>query len=416
MNNVLSGWRFSSEIYPRQPLDFGRDFPDRIDIAARTGELQKYCQNALRRYMVDGLEDDLKRDGAAINQVSPVSDLAPYTFQIALALSIPAPDYGQLAEFAEIIVGDLSIVETWYPNLPHFISIDPYVLYLMPSMTLAKLKKFFGMGQEQVLKHAAETDDLLTAKKIFAEIHAPFRDVAPIDAKIKLLSSLANIPFQDSKIRQWLTPNQSISLHELHLRVKRQFQALEAGHKFRPSSESDSLDHGIADLPRYQEYLARHAEEFGISLWAGLGGIPPEATAAVFSITKRLVSDLVEALGDNRHRFFLMRKGSRISTYISDLEDEPNSLLREYFTHAVQSYKNPVGQTTKDPFSENSTNILIKEFVAAFIRKEPVHKILKYCTEDESLQMAYKATGNKKLLEAMSDRGHESMFSEDLGL
>ncbi|AYG47839.1 hypothetical protein DV532_26510 (plasmid) [Pseudomonas sp. Leaf58] len=418
MANTLTGWRFTTDIYPRQAIQAGHELPDYLEAAARKGDLQRYCQNALRRYMLDGPANTMKTDGAAVDQVAPLSNLPPYTFQVALALSIPAPDFEQLFEFAEIMLENPDILDSWFRNIPSCVQFDAYNLYRLPTIDLDYLKRHFGLRQEQVLAHIVETDDVAMAMKIHEELHDPLNNRSPVYGQAKILKALAEIPFTESKIRKWITPNQPISLHEVHMRIKAQMRALE----IEPSMtivqtfEKRPPDYEVYKLPRYQEYLERQANEFGVSFWVGLGNVKMQTPqVSILPLVNRLLEDLLDTLGTGRHRFFLERHGIRISPWISDLEDEPDALMANYFEQAFHLYRN-----SKDMSKASETtmvpNYLSRAWVSAFILREPRDVIMKYCRNDQDLEVAYKVTGSIAFLDAMSDRGTERLLSEELGL
>ena len=416
MANTLTGWRFTPDIYPRQALVAGHEFPDYLQVAAATGELQRYCQNALRRYMLDGPANTMKADGAAINQVAPLRNLAPYTFQVALALSIPAPDFEQLFEFAEIMLENPDILDSWFRNIPGCVQFDAYNLYRLPSIDLTYLKRHFSLRQEQVLAHIVETDDVAMAMKIHEELHDPLNSRNPVYGQAKILKALAEIPFADSKIRKWITPNQPISLHEVHMRIKAQMRALEIVPTLIPTLEKRPLDHEVYKLPRYQEYLDRQATEFGVSFWVGLGNVKMQTPQSdILPLVNRLLGDMLDTLGAGRHRFFLERHGIRISPWISDLEDEPDALLANYFEQAFHLYRNSQDMS-KASDTSMVPNYLSRAWASAFILREPREVIMKNCRSDQDLEVAFKVTGSKVFLEAMSDRGTERLLSDDLGL
>ncbi|WP_410951082.1 hypothetical protein [Pseudomonas sp. S1(2024)] len=416
MANTLTGWRFTPDIYPRQALQAGHELPDYLQAAAETGELQQYCQNALRRYMLHGPTNTMKSDGAAINQVAPLSNLAPYTFQVALALSIPAPDFEQLFAFAEIMLEDPDILDSWFRNIPGCIQFDAYNLYRLPTIDLDYLKRNFGLRQEKVLAHIVQIDDVIMAKKIHDEFNDPFNSTNPVYGRTKILKALAEIPFAHSKIRQWITPNKPISLHEIHMRVKVQMRTLEIETTTISNCDKRPLDHEVYKLPRYQEYLQRQTSEFGVSFWVGLGYVKMQTPQAdILPLVSRLLGDLLDTLGAGRHRFFLERHNIRVSPWISDLEDEPDTLLAHYFEQAFHLYRNSK-DTSKTSETATVPNYLCRTWASAFILREPRDVIMNNCRSDHDLEVAYKVTGSKAFLEAMSDRGAERLLSDDLGL
>lgn len=416
MTKTLTGWRFTPDIYPRQALQAGHELPDYLIAAARTGELQRYCQNALRRYMLDGPANTMKADGAAINQEAPLSNLPPYTFQVALALSIPAPDFEQLFEFAEIMLEDPDILDSWFRNIPSYVPFNACNLYRLPAIDLDYLRRHFGLRSENLLAYIVETDDIVMAKKIYDELHDPFSSNSPAYGQTKILRVLASQPFEESKIRQWITPSQPISLHELHLRLKAQMRALEIEPATAPNAAKRPLDHEIYKLPRYREYLERQTNDFGVSFWIGLGNINMQTPQAVIlPLVKRLLGDLLDTLGTGRHRFFLERHGIRLSPWISDLEDDPDALMANYFEQAFHMYRE-----SKDMSGASEAtlvpNYISRTWASAFILRESIDVIMKNCRDDQDLEVAYKITGKNMFLEAMSDRGTEQLLSDDLGL
>ncbi|MDT8925165.1 hypothetical protein RBE51_20445 [Pseudomonas taiwanensis] len=416
MANTLTGWRFTPDIYPRQAIQAGHELPDYLQAAAETGDLQQYCQNALRRYMLDGPANTMKTDGAAVDQVAPLSNLPPYTFQVALALSIPAPDFEQLFEFAEIMLEDPDILDSWFRNIPSCVQFDAYNLYRLPTIDLDYLKRHFGLRQEQVLAHIVENDDVAMAMKIHEELHDPLNNRSPVYGQAKILKALAELPFTESKIRKWITPNQPISLHEIHMRIKAQMRALEIEPTIIPTIGKRPLDLEVYKLPRYQEYLDRQATEFGVSFWVGLGNVKMQTPQSdILPLVNRLLGDMLDSLGDGRHRFFLERHGIRISPWISDLEDEPDALLANYFEQAFHLYLS-TQDMTKASDTSMVPNYLSRAWASAFILREPMEVIMKNCRNDQDLEVAYKITGGKVFLEAMSDRGTERLLSDDLGL
>lgn len=410
MTKILEGWRFTPEIYPRQYLDFGSDFPDRIDIAARTGELQAYCQNALRRYMLDGHANTMLADAHSTGMVSPLSNLPPYTFQIALALTIPASDYKHLAEFGLSMVESPTILSNWFRNIPSSIKFDAEVLYNIPGFTLEDMKKF-GVKKDRLLINAIIRDDLELAKKVHGEIHSPWGE-RPTDGDTAILNALAMVPFEPKKIRDWIAPKQIITFHELHRRVKHQIHALSEDFTSK-EKVGININHKVTTLPRFDEYKSRHADEFGVSLFVGLSNISQfNPQDMVLPVLNELIEHLHDALGSRRQMFFLARERHSHPTHLSDLEDDQDALMEHYFRHLFHAYGH---QRRKDEAGYMMESIR-KTWFGSFLERESHDVIMSHCRSDDDLKVAYEVTGNKAFLNRASESAKEDYLSTELGL
>jgi hypothetical protein len=397
--------RFHAHIYP----DEKGCLPALETQALESGALQVQCQNALRYYMLAGFSADMTQDAPnpSMTLQGRLSILPPYSFQAALALTIPAPDYDLLLQFAESQMPDPKAIASWMPNIPGHERIDWYGIYAGSTVDFSRLEDLFKVKPRQVANRAVDLDDIKTAQRLIADTEDAFSFQKSGAHLIE--SALAQTPFRPSKIRNMLSPEQPISLSELDLRVRQQFDVFSSatlGDDERwPVDDQSSIirnpDFNVRTLPRYAQYLREFKSEFASFFFLGIKEISRRnaAQADAEPVIKRLFNDL---MGSEEHhaRTYLRHVTRKRKAWMMD--QTPEALYNLYLRHALND--------------QRKTQPGEKFISSLFLKREPVKSILAACVDAIDIRAAYDATGNVFFIQHLPEGARADVLSTDLGL
>jgi hypothetical protein len=397
--------RFHAHIFP----DEKGCLPALETQALESGALQVQCQNALRYYMLAGFSADMTQDAPnpPATEQGRLSILPPYSFQAALALTIPAPDYDLLLQFAESQMPDAKAIASWMPNIPGPQQIDWYDIYANSTVDFYRLEDLFKIKPRQVANRAVDLDDVKTAKRLIADTEDPF-SFQKVGAEL-MESALSQVPFKPSKIRHMLSPDQPISLSELDRRIRQQFDVFSSatlGDDERwPLNDQSSIirnpDFNVGTLPRYAEYLREFKSEFASFFFLGIKEISRRnaVQADAEPVIKRLFNDLMGS-EENYARTYLRHVSRKRKAWLMD--QTPEALYNLYLRHAL----NDQGKTQPG-----------EKFISSlFLKREPVKSIRAACVDAVDIRAAYEATGNEFFIQHLPEGARADVLSTDLGL
>lgn len=396
--------RFHAHIFP----DEKGCLPALETQALESGTLQVQCQNALRYYMLAGFSADMTQDAPnpSMTLQGRLSILPPYSFQAALALTIPAPDYDLLLQFAESQMPDPKAIACWMPNIPGHERIDWYGIYANSTVDAYRLQDLFKVNPRQIANRAVDLDDVKTAQRLIADTEDPF-SFQKVGAPL-IESALSQVPFKPSKIRHMLSPDQPISLSELDLRVRQQFDVFTSatlGDDERwpvddQSSISRNVDFSVHTLPRYAEYLREFQSEFSSFFFLSLKDISrTDSSVNAEPVIKRLFNDVMASQEDHA-RTYLRNITRKRKAWIMD--QTPEALYNLYLRHALN-----------DQQKTRPGDKLVSSF---FLKREPVKRILAACVDAIDIRAAYNATGNPFFIQQLPEDARADVLTTDLGL
>lgn len=397
--------RFQAHIFP----DSKGCLPASVAQAFESGALQVQCQNALRYYMLAGFSADMKQDAPnpPATEQDRLSIWPPYSYQAALALTIPAPDYDLLLQFAESQMPDPKAIAAWMPNIPGHETIDWYSIYANSTVDAYRLKDLFKVNPRQIANRVVDLDDVKTAKRLIADTEDPF-SIQKVGAPL-VESALAQVSFKPSKIRRMLSPDQPISLSELDLRVRQQFEIFTSatlGDDERwPVDDQSSVirnpDFNVQSLPRYAEYLQEFHREFASFFFLGIKEISRRnaAQADAEPVIKRLFNDVV-ASEESHARMYLRHVTRKRKAWVMD--QTPEALYALYIRHALND--------------QQKTGPGEKLIASLFLKREPAKSILSACVDAIDIRAAYDATGNEFFIQHLPEGARADVLTTDLGL
>lgn len=345
---------------------------------------------------------------------------------LAMALSIPAPDYERLLGYTNFICqGAAGNVVKQIMEDASFPLQDYNLLNLYKILRSRPAEKWHsgptnpGFHKLELLRLAIACDDPAMTRRL----ECLFYDNEKIDIEVAEL--LAETPFDAlSQVRFEHACGKPMLMTEVGARIRLQLAVFEdepALHAVRvrlePNRMGDEPDIGYASnesfnkrlidralhhLPRYQEYLAQNTHAVMIDLCTTLNRATAPACNARKAVLTRLITDL-QVHGITFKELVIRGLCGKSAAEYVDRLDQPGGGYIDCIRELLQG-KRHKGYPPKE--------FLVSEL----LKQVPAEDILMAARNDQELASAHKATGNTMFLERLSSQGIESHLSESLGL
>jgi hypothetical protein len=411
----------------------------------QSGEFQLGAQAAVRASLAAGhsvleLKQTLKADqedvlsrGYGHGQIASYDRVLPGNQEVlganlALALSIPAPDYAALTAYVRALFKTLKMercereFNTCQHELFNHNSLNLYkIIRNIPVQAWPELSTV-GTYKEELLTLAVAMDDQAMVDKV-ATLYSSYTDIPS-----KIQYELGRLQFTPlSQVRNNLLGEKIITFEEIHLRLKHQIDALEdqmdGGELYRPLDASTldnepvlgaytsrSLIIDVTDrkdhlLPRYEQYMSHCAAELANTFVLALKRRDNPLSEEHQAVVVRMLNDF-ERFGVSREVLFWKHYEQKSQAFLLDLEETPGRGRTQYLRELMG------GEKLLIKHGRNGCTFILSEL----LRREPIEDILLAAKNDEQLSGAYAATGQQVFLERMSGAGRENRLQSDLGI
>lgn len=408
--------------------------PGYDDDQMTSGHYQKHAQNTLRQFM---------QVGASLSDIlAPIADYMPTDepdyekhqngestedilgTNLALALSIPAPDYAQLYKYAHRLFDSHAgkDVEFAYERsampLLNYNVVNAYKILRGLKDSDWELVGLAG-NKNLLLKIAVAGEDCEMKNRLLQTLD----EDTPFDAHIGKLLAYTNYD-AFSQIRRDHSQGQVILMSEVSERISEQMLALEGKSSLvvaRMNGVIDTnapvtgcimsqnmgvqlIDRDLRHLPRYQEYLSLYADDVMIDLCETVKRC---SSVTVCEERKKVMAQLVNDLmshGITLQHFVLRGFAGFSKARFLDTVSAPGS---SYFA-CLRMLMNT---------NETAGKPLYQSFITKLMKDVPAEDIIKAARNDDDLKSAYESTGHRVLLEHISNHiTIESILTSELGL
>jgi hypothetical protein len=411
----------------------------------QNGEFQLGAQAAVRASLAAGHsmselmatlkadQEDVLSRGYGHGQVARYDRQLPGDLEIlgtnlALALSIPAPDHAALTAYVRALLCTLKMercernFNTCQHELFNHNSLNLYkIIRNLPVQTWSEVTTV-GTHKEELLTLAVAMDDQAMVDKV-ATLYSSYTDIPS-----KIQYELGRLQFTPlSQVRNNLHGEKIITFEEIHLRLKHQIDALEdemdGGDLYRPLDASSLDDEPVLGaftsrnliidvtdrkdhlLPRYEQYMSRCAAELANLFVLALKRRDNPLSDEHQTVAVRLLNEF-ERFGVSREVLFWKHYEQKSQAFLLDLEEAPGRGRTQYLRELMG------GEKLLIKHGRNGCTFILSEL----LRREPIEDILLAAKNDEQLSGAYAATGQQVFLERMSGPGRENRLQSDLGL
>lgn len=347
---------------------------------------------------------------------------------LALALSIPAPDHAALTAYVRALLRTLKMEKcerefnTCQHELFNHNNLNLYkIIRNLPVQTWPEVTTV-GTYKEELLTLAVAMDDQAMVDKV-ATLYSSYTDIPS-----KIQYELGRLQFTPlSQVRNNLHGEKIITFEEIHQRLKHQINALEdemdGGDLYRPLDASTLDDEPVLGaftsrnliidvtdrkdhlLPRYEQYMSRCAAELADIFVLALKRRDNPLSEDHQTVAVRLLNDF-ERFGVSREVLFWKHYEQKSQAFLFDLEETPGRGRTQYLRELM------AGEKLLLKHGRNGCTFILSEL----LRREPIEDILLAAKNDEQLSGAYAATGQQVFLERMSGPGRENRLQSDLGL
>ncbi|MDT8925122.1 hypothetical protein RBE51_20230 [Pseudomonas taiwanensis] len=345
---------------------------------------------------------------------------------LAMALSIPAPDYERLLAYTDFICqGDAGknvkqVMEDASFPLQDYNLLNLYkILRSRPTEKWCAGATNPSYHKMELLRLAIACDDPGMTRRL----ECLFYDNDKIDIEVAEL--LAETPFDAlSQVRFEHSCGKSMLMSEVRARIRLQLAVFEdqpslytvrvpvesarrgdepdIGYANEESFRKPLIDRALHHIPRYQEYLAQNTQAVMIDLCTTLNRARAPACHARKTVISQLLTDLQTHGITFKELVIKGIRGKSAAEYVDRLDQPGGGYI----------------DCIRDLLQERHLNEYpLKAFLISELCKQlPVEDILMAARNDQELSSAHKATGNPIFLEHLSSLGIESHLSESLGL
>jgi hypothetical protein len=435
--------------YPFGDLE---EIPEYMD-----GSLAVHCRSIMREYMARGssfgdilgdMHDNACDDECQRIYQEPLDVMPAIGCNMALALSIPGPDWLELFQYCQRLDGEMER-EEFACGMAELARLNPVNAYSIlrdcPTEQWQSPCKIMGFGQDKLLKMAVLFDDLEMVLRIGA-------DQSPTAFEYQVDRALAGFQFDPfARIRAWHNAVGGISMTEHYARAKHQAKALETWHGrpdvFFSGQKTDDNPKQYRLVPKALPIQVTHTTHQGNRLVSAAlpGSFDLEQYAVKGSdhMGRRLPrhAAFMQDLANEVASLYFSDMNKRIDDMSDDVKATLNLLVEDFEAHGMPMEKlyfkhvmllNPgtvceLGQSSalrsayvkallKSSSIINNGLRSTGQFMALLLKRVPIAEIEEHATTDQQLQSAYDATGNRLFLNKMTEKAQEHQLQSDLGI